>query len=86
MGGVEQLPKIAERLLRVQIENRPAEEVISLYDAPETLFYCDPPYVHVTRGDAKAYGYEMTDEQHVSLAKVLNFVGSLMKPKATEKP
>ena len=25
-----------------------------------------------TRGDAKAYGYEMTDEAHRDLAKVLN--------------
>jgi len=72
LGAVEQLPLIAERLLRVQIENRPAEEVIRLYDSPQTLFYCDPPYVHVTRGDAKAYGHEMSDEQHISLAKVLN--------------
>lgn len=72
LGAVDQLPSIAERLLRVQIENRPAEEVIQLYDAPGTLFYCDPPYVHTTRGDSKAYGHEMDDSQHASLAKVLN--------------
>lgn len=30
-GGVKMLPYIAERLLRVQIENRPAEDVIRLY-------------------------------------------------------
>ncbi|MBI1338333.1 MAG: DNA adenine methylase [Phycisphaera sp.] len=74
LGGVEALPEIAERLLRVQIENRPALEVIDLYDDPKTLFYCDPPYVHESRGDAKAYGYEMTDEQHRSLAKALRRV------------
>lgn len=72
LGGVEMLPYIAERLLRVQIENRPAEDVIKLYDSPATLFYCDPPYIHQTRGDSKAYGHEMTDEQHRCLAKVLN--------------
>jgi DNA adenine methylase len=72
LGGVEMLPYIAERLLRVQIENRPAEDVISLYDSPTTLFYCDPPYVHVTRGDSKAYEHEMTDEQHRRLARALN--------------
>ncbi len=72
LGAVDQLPFIAERLLRVQIENRPAEEIIKIYDAPGTLFYCDPPYVHSTRGDSKAYGHEMQDEQHVSLAKALN--------------
>ena len=26
----------------MQIENRPAEDVIRLYDEQETLFYCDP--------------------------------------------
>ncbi len=74
LGGVQALPEIAERLLRVQIENRPAIDVVSLYDSEETLFYCDPPYVHATRGDSKAYGYEMTDDAHERLADVLNRV------------
>ncbi|MEW6200569.1 MAG: DNA adenine methylase [bacterium] len=74
LGGIEALPEIAERLLRVQIENRPAAEVIKLYDSPQTLFYCDPPYVHETRGDNSAYGFEMTNEQHEELAIILNSV------------
>jgi DNA adenine methylase len=74
LGSIEQLPDIAERLLRVQIENRPAMDVLDLYDDPRTLFYCDPPYVHTTRGDAKAYGYEMTEADHITLAKKLNSV------------
>lgn len=55
LGGVHALDEIAQRLIRVQIENRPAVDVIRLYDSPKTLLYCDPPYLHVTRGDAKAY-------------------------------
>ena len=78
LGGVKMLPEIAERLLRVQIENRPAIDVIELYDSPETLFYCDPPYVHSTRGDHKAYGYEMTDDEHRYLAKILNSVKGMV--------
>lgn len=74
LGGVEALPGIAERLLRVQIENRPATDVIQLYDSAETFFYCDPPYVHATRGDAKAYRCEMNDRQHQELADVLSAV------------
>jgi DNA adenine methylase len=74
LGAVEDLPLIAERLLRVQIEQRPAEEVIKRYDSPDTLFYCDPPYPHESRGDVHSYSYEMTDEQHESLAKVLHSV------------
>jgi DNA adenine methylase len=74
LGSVETLPAIAERLLRVQIENRPAAEVITLYDDKKTLFYCDPPYPHASRTDSNAYGDEMTDAQHIDLAKVLHRV------------
>lgn len=77
LGGVEQLDFIAERLLRVQIENRPAIDVIKLYDSKETLFYCDPPYIHETRGDIKSYGFEMNDNHHRELAKTLNTIEGL---------
>jgi DNA adenine methylase len=71
LGGVAGLDEISQRLLRVQIENRPAIDIIRLYDGPETLFYCDPPYLHDTRGDDSAYGYEMIDSEHVELSKKL---------------
>ena len=74
LGSVDSLPEIAERLVRVQIENRPAEDVIRLYDDKDTLFYCDPPYPHESRGDTHAYGEEMSDQEHRRLAKVLNKV------------
>jgi DNA adenine methylase len=72
LGSVDMLPDIAERLLRVQIENRPALEVVRLYDSKETLFYCDPPYPHESRSDNKAYGNEMTNAQHTALARELH--------------
>ena len=68
LGSVDALPDIALRLLRVQIENRPAIEVIRLYDSAGTLFYCDPPYVH----SSKAYEFEMADAEHLELARVLS--------------
>ncbi len=74
LGSVEGLSEIAQRLLRVQIDNDPAVEVIRRYDSPETLFYCDPPYVHESRSDTNAYAYEMTDDQHRQLAAVLRQV------------
>ncbi len=74
LGSVEDLPEIAQRLLRVQIENDTAINVIKRYDSPETLFYCDPPYPHSSRGDNKAYRYEMTDAEHRALAQVLKNV------------
>ncbi len=72
LGGIEMLEEIAERLLRVQIENRPAIEVIRLYDSPDTLFYCDPPYPPEARRDRRAYGYEMDEAAHRELARVLH--------------
>lgn len=78
LGAVEDLPEITLRLLRVQIENRQAVEVINLYDSPDTLFYCDPPYVHETRGDHSAYACEMSDTEHCRLADCLNSVQGLV--------
>ena len=71
LGGVEALGGIAARLLRVQIENRPALDIIRLYDSPGTLFYCDPPYPHESRGDDNAYGFEMDEAEHRELADSL---------------
>jgi len=74
LGSVEGLSEIAQRLLRVQIENAPAIEVIQRFDSPETLFYCDPPYVHESRSDTNAYAYEMSDYEHRELAEALRNV------------
>jgi len=74
LNGVEGLTDVAKRLLRVQIENRPAVDVIKLYDGLNTLFYCDPPYVHSTRSDTKAYKFEMDDKQHKIFSDTLNSI------------
>ncbi|MBD2090158.1 DNA adenine methylase [Microcoleus sp. FACHB-1515] len=74
LGSVEGLSEIVQRLLRVQIENAQAIEVIQRYDSEETVFYCDPPYPHDSRGDTKAYRYEMTDYDHQKLSEVLHEV------------
>jgi len=74
LGSVGGLEYIATRLLRVQIENDRAVDVIARYDSEATLFYCDPPYPHQARGDSKAYSYELTDDDHVTLGRVLHSV------------
>jgi DNA adenine methylase len=68
---------IIARLQGVVLECKPALEVITGYDTPETLFYVDPPYVHSTRkrvDSARGYRHEMTDEDHHQLAELLNSV------------
>ena len=74
-GRLEQLYDVADRLRRVQIENKPAIEVIERHDDEETLFYCDPPYPHGTRGDTNSYGHELTDDEHRELGAVLRECG-----------
>lgn len=69
-----QLPEIiktvAERLREVQIECTDAIELIKRHDSPETLIYCDPPYLLNTRTNGM-YKHEMTDEQHEELIELL---------------
>lgn len=74
LGSVEGLEGITTRLLRVQIEHDTSINVIHRYDSPDTLFYCDPPYPHDSRGDSKAYQYEMSDREHIDLHHVLSAV------------
>lgn len=64
----------AERFRHVQIESDPALEVIARYDSPETLFYCDPPYLPETRSGrwaSNGYAHEMTAEDHAELLERL---------------
>lgn len=60
----------AERLRGVQIENRPAVDLISRFNFPNVLIYADPPYLLGTR-HGKQYKFEMTDKDHMDLLEVL---------------
>lgn len=60
----------AERLRGVQIENRPALELIERFNYENVLIYCDPPYMLETR-HGKQYQYEMDDREHEELLKML---------------
>lgn len=70
-GFPDHLALVAQRFLGVLIENRPAIEVMRQHDAPDTLHYVDPPYMHSTRvrgtGKSRYYRHEMEDEQHADL-------------------
>jgi len=60
----------AERLRGVQIENRPAVELISRFNYPNVLIYADPPYLLSTR-HGKQYRHEMTQADHAQLLEAL---------------
>lgn len=66
----EKIMQAAERLRGVQIENRPAVELIKRFNFENVLIYCDPPYVLETR-HGKQYRCEMSDMEHEELLKVL---------------
>jgi DNA adenine methylase len=71
LSVVEGLPDVHQRLRNVVILNQSAVDVIRKQDGENTLFYCDPPYVHETRSTTGEYKFEMTLDQHRELLDVL---------------
>jgi len=70
------LLEAAQRLKGVQIENRPALNLIQKFNHDNVLIYADPPYLLDTRG-GKQYRHEMTEQGHVEL------LGALKQHKGT---
>lgn len=66
----DKLHLVTERLKQVQIENRPALQVIGRYQREDVLIYADPPYMLATRNGA-LYEDEMTDDDHIKLLNAL---------------
>lgn len=63
--AVEQIPAIADRIRDVTFCVQDLRATIAQFDAPGTLFYCDPPYPHSVRVSKSIYGWrEMSDDQH----------------------
>ena len=58
---IKLFPEIHARFRDVQVENQNWLECMSDYDHPETVFYCDPPYVDAYRG---TYKNEMSPDDH----------------------
>ena len=64
------LMKAALRLKAVQIENRPALDLIRRFNYDNVLIYADPPYLPETRCCAQ-YKHEMSQQDHVELLEAL---------------
>ena len=70
LSVIEMLPQIHQRLMRVQVDHSDFKDIFNTYDTPDTLFYCDPPYIHDTRTGTR-YKHEMTDKDHEELVNIL---------------
>lgn len=64
------LLEAAVRLKGVQIENRPALDLIRRFNHDNVLIYADPPYLLETRC-CNQYRYEMTERDHLDLLDAL---------------
>jgi DNA adenine methylase len=60
-----------KRLIRAQIDNRDALEVIKYWDTDETVFYLDPPYILDTRKTKNVYNQELPNDYHKNLVKII---------------
>ena len=71
LSAIECLDEIHARLSRVVITNEDFEDCILKNDAPNTLYYSDPPYLSYTRTAQNVYEFEMSFEDHVRLLRTL---------------
>jgi DNA adenine methylase len=55
---IDHLNPVMQRMSKMYIENLPAPELVDTWDAPQTLFYCDPPYVGSECGSYSGYTKE----------------------------
>lgn len=65
---VDNIWRFVERMRLVQIENLDWRSCLDRYDAPDCVFYLDPPYVPTTRR-AGGYEHELTLDDHAELVE-----------------
>jgi len=71
LSCLQDLPRVAERMMRVQIECLDFRKIYELYDTSETLFYTDPPYVLETVKNQSLYKHALSDKDHEDLIAIL---------------
>lgn len=74
----EQLLAVSQRFRQVVVENLDWKAVVEKYDASDTLFYLDPPYVLSSRVAQKIYAHELQDSDHDNLVNQLQCVEGLV--------
>ncbi|NEP08748.1 MAG: ParB N-terminal domain-containing protein [Symploca sp. SIO2C1] len=68
------LRAITSRIKDIQVYQLDALEIIKRFDSPDTLFYCDPPYIQDTRNSHTPYEYEYSIEQHIQLIETVRSI------------
>lgn len=63
LSSIDRLPELHDRLSKVIISNTDGVELIKRYNNPRTFIYCDPPYEHSTRTNAR-YKVDMDRSGH----------------------
>lgn len=66
----EIIKDVCSRLKNAQIENTDALSLIQRYNHPDTLIYCDPPYLRGLR-KKNMYEWEMSDTEHIRLLQTI---------------
>ncbi len=69
-SSFENLPKVHDRIQKVQIECCDWRDVLKRFSGPGWLAYCDPPYVAGAR-KAGGYEHELKDRDHEELIQTL---------------
>lgn len=64
---IQYLTDIQKRLSSVVIENRDFEQLLKVYDKPDSLAYLDPPYY----GTERYYQIQFSKEDHIRLCNAL---------------
>lgn len=82
----QKLGPIHARLRGIQIESRDALDVLQEWDGPDSVFYCDPPYILDTRKKQKYYAVEPGDDYHHQLVDVLLEVEGMVILSGYEHP
>lgn len=77
----EKIKAVCERLQGVSIQCGDFREVIERYDSPETLFYCDPPYLNKEDLYPGADGFS-----HKELAAALSDVDGFALVSYSDRP
>lgn len=80
------LSAVVDRMRGVNIEQRPAIELIEKFSASHTLFYLDPPYLPATRSTKSrkpgeryhTYAFELSVEDHHELLDACNRSGAMI--------